>query len=178
MKRGSSALALAIPGVGTLGVSTSMWLAHAPFAVAIVVGIVVGLGTVATAVVAIVKIRSGRSPEQVRAESQAALAKKLDDKQAAMLLTTLDALVSNKQADIPALQEGLIQLLPRPASPSIGGPTEVPSPAPPGDDYPDAPKDPDVQISDEQLRRIVGDQPDSNADPLTRGRQLLLLPGN
>jgi len=174
MKRGSSVLALALPGVGTLGLSTSIWLAHAPIAVAIAGA----LGTVATAVVAIVKIRSERSPDQVRAESQAVLARKLDDKQTAMLLTTLDALVSNKQADIPALQEGVIKLLPQPASPPNSEPTGPPSPAPPRDDYPDAPEDPDVQISDEQLRRIVGDQPDSNADPLTRGKRLILLPGN
>lgn len=162
MKRGGSVLALAMPGVGTLGLSTSMWLGHAPVAAAIVGG----LGAVATAVVAIVKIRAERSPEQVRAESQAALAKKVDDKKEAMILTTLDALASNNQVDTAGLQQSLIKLLQQPASPPIGRPAELPSLTLPSEDHPDAPDDPSGQISDEQLRRIVGEQPDSNAETL------------
>jgi hypothetical protein len=140
-----------------------MWLAHASVAAVIVVG----LGMVVTAVVAIVKIRAERSPEQVRAESQAALAKKVPDKKAAMLLTTLDALARNNKADIPALQEGLLQLLQEPDSSRTDEPEELPSSAQPSDECPDAPDGPGSKISDDQLRKFVDEQPDSNADILT-----------
>ena len=164
-KRIGSVLALAVPGVGTLGFGTSMWLTHAPVAAAIAGGI----ATVATAVVAIVKIRAGRSPAQVLAESQAsvakkhaALAKKIKNKKDAVLLITLHAFLANNKTDIATLQENIVKLLP-PAS----GPAELPPPGLPSDDYPDASDDPSTKFIDDQLRRFVGDQPDSNAETLT-----------
>jgi hypothetical protein len=170
-ERSGSVLALVIPGIGSLGLSTSTWLAHAPVTVAIAGGIV---GTVATAVVAIVKIRAERSPEQIRAESkaaqgrkQAALAKEIEDKETAILLMTLHELASNRKTDIATLQGNLVELLQPLASPPIGRPAKLPSPALPSDDRPDASDDPSSKISDDQLREFVGEQPDSNAETLT-----------
>jgi hypothetical protein len=166
-KHSGSVLALAVPGVGTLG-TASMWLAHAPVAAAIAGGI----ATVATAVVAIVKIRAERSPEQVLAESQAgvakihaAQAKKIKDKKDAVLLITLHAFLGNRKTDIATLQEDIVTLL-SPASPPVGPPAELPPPGLPSDGYPGAPDDPSTNFSDDQLRRFVGDQPDSNAETL------------
>jgi hypothetical protein len=169
-KFGGGALAMAIgPGVGMGGASTWMVLAHAPIAAAITIG----LGTVATAVVAIVKIRSDRSPEQVRAESQAASARKVDDKERAMLLTTLDALATNTKADVAASRDGLIDLLRRPAVSPQGGPAELPPSVTVHDEGPDMPATPNGQISDEQIsdeqiqKMILDEQPDSNTEALT-----------
>jgi hypothetical protein len=170
IKRGSSAFALAIaPGVGTAGTGAWLWLAHAPIA-----GAIVGcLGTMAAAVVTIVKIRTDRTPEQLYAETQAALAKKVDDKREAMLLITFHALATKptaKQADAAASEKSfstLIELFRRMTSSHPSGPAElqppdaVPDTCPPGTSA-----DPSGQVTDEQIKRIFDEQQDSNTGAL------------
>ena len=174
IKRGGSATALAIvPAVGSLGTGTWLYLTHAPIA-----GITaVTLGTVTTAVVAIVKIRTNRTPKQVHAEAQADLAQQIEDKRVAMLLKTLDEVVISKQTDAASRQD-LINLLRQltnqtatePAELPPHAPAELPPPAMTSSESPGAPVSTEGQISDEQLQRILDEDPDSNADALIGGR--------
>lgn len=170
IKRGGSATALAIvPVVGSLGTGTWLYLTHGPIA-----GITaVTLGTVTTAVVAIVKIRTNRTPRQVHAEAQAGLAQQIEDKRVAMLLKTLDEVVISKQTDAASRQD-LIRLVQQLTSPVASEPAELPPPAPAelpppamaSSESPRAPESTEGQISDEQLQRILDEDPDSNADAL------------
>ena len=171
IKRGGSALALAIaPGVSTASTDTWLWLAHAPIAGAIVVAIAGGLGTVTAAVVAIVKIRTDRTPEQMHAESQAALAKKVTDKREAMLLTTVDALVI-KQADVTGSEKNILTLmellLRQLALLDPRGSVDLPPPAMVSDICPPSgPANTDGQVTDEQIKKILDEHPDTSADAL------------
>jgi hypothetical protein len=114
----------------------------------------------------------------LHAVTQAALAKNVDDKQAAMLLVILSALATNEQADVPALQQSVVRLLQQQtAASTVAEDAGRPSAVAAGD-RPNGPASPDAQISDEQLQKMLNEQPDSSADALT-GPQIpnLIAPG-